>query len=76
MSQACRSARPSSRRGELPQLGHVALGERPRAARQVAQEVEHLLRRLGHLRHQRHSAKSAIAEQLRLLAAQRAAARR
>ena len=33
--------------GEFAQLGQVALGERPRAAREVVEELDHLLRRFA-----------------------------
>ena len=53
MSHGARSAMPSSSRAKRSELGVVALGEGRGAAREVAQEAEHLVDAAGHLRHQR-----------------------
>jgi len=56
--------------GEGAQFGQVALGVRPRAAAQVAQEADHLLGRLRHLRHQRELAEAGVAQQRRFFVPQ------
>ena len=45
------------------QLGQVALGMRAGAPCQVAQKVQHLVGRLGHLRHQRQVGITGLAQQ-------------
>ena len=57
--------------GERRELREVALGERLRAAREVAQEGEHLVGVARHLRHQRDLGEVGVAEQPRRLVAQR-----
>ena len=57
--------------GEVAQLLQVALGVRTGPPRQVAQELHHLLRRVGHLRHQRHLCIAGVAQQPGLFLAQR-----
>ncbi|MNQ51779.1 hypothetical protein D3C85_657740 [compost metagenome] len=56
--------------GEGAQLGQILLGERLAAHRQVAQEAEHLLGRLGHLGGQRQLGVVGEAQQLGQLLAQ------
>ena len=58
-------------RRELAQLRQIALGERACAPRQVAQEGDDFVGRVGHLRHQRHLGEAGIAEQDGFFAAQR-----
>ena len=52
------------------QVGQVALREGTRLGGELAQKSDDLLRRLGHLGGDRHLAEIAVAQQLRLLAAQ------
>ncbi|KAF1858236.1 hypothetical protein Lal_00014736 [Lupinus albus] len=56
--------------GERAQLGQVLLGIRTGAAREVFQELDHVFRRLGHLRFQRDVGKALEVQQFRLLVAQ------
>ncbi|MDT4843947.1 hypothetical protein FQZ97_778860 [compost metagenome] len=56
--------------GESAQVRQVLVGVRARLARQIAQELDHLFGRFGHLGHQRHVAKVPVAQQLRFFMAQ------
>ena len=49
--------------GELAQFGQVAFGKRARTLSQILQKADHLIRAVGHLRHQRHLRIVVVAEQ-------------
>jgi hypothetical protein len=57
-------------RGKGTQVGDVPFAKGPRLVRQVAQEVEYLRHRFGHLRHQRHFRVVAVTKELGFFAAQ------
>jgi len=56
--------------GKVAQLGHVFLSVRTGALGQVTQEAHHLRRAVGHLGHQRHIGKAAVAQQAGFFLAQ------
>ena len=76
MSQACRSAMPSSARANSRSSARSRSAPgRARASRERSrQEGDHLLRRFGHLGHQRHLGEAGLGERAPPLLAQREAA--